>query len=182
MGALAYVAVIDWLWPTTSITTANPRFVWEQAAALATGLTAAVAAFATVVPGRSRRLALLPLVPLTVWLFSVGQQCAQDWSAYRGLPLIVAHWVCFPVTVLMGAIPSVAIVVMLRRGAPLTPRLTTALAALAVAGLANFGVRFVHSADASFVVLVWHLMAVFGLSLVLTRLGTHVFRWRTTAF
>ena len=180
VGALAYVAVVDWLWPETSITTANPRFMWEQAAALTTGLTAAAVAFATVVPGRSRRVAFLPLLPLAIWFVSVGQQCAQDWSASRSLPPILGHWACFPLTVLMGVIPSVAIVVMLRRGAPLTPRLTTALGALAVAGLANFGVRFVHAADASFVVLTWHLIAVFGLSLLLARLGDHVFRWRKT--
>jgi hypothetical protein len=182
VGALASLAVVDWLWPETSVTTSNPRFIWEQAAALTTGVTAAAAAFATVVPGRSRRLAFLPLVPLIVWLVSVGQQCAQDWSASRSLPPLLGHWACFPLTVFMGVIPSVAIVLMLRRGAPLTPRLTTALAALAVAGLANFGVRFVHASDASFVVLTWHLIAVFGLSLMLAPLGDHVFRWRTTAF
>ena len=40
----------------------EPGFLFEQTAALLTGLAAAVAAFASVVPGASRRMALLPLV------------------------------------------------------------------------------------------------------------------------
>jgi hypothetical protein len=179
-GALAYLAVVDGLWSraTPIALSVDARFLLEQGAALLTGLTAAAAAFTTVVPGRSRRLAYLPLAPLAVWLASVGQQCVRDWSAF-GMPPILPHWGCFLATVVVGIVPAVAIVMMLRRGAPLTPPLTTALAAVAVAGLANVGVRFVHSLDVSFVVLTWHLAAVFTLAIVLARFGDDVFNWRT---
>ena len=178
-GALAYLVVVDWVWMrTTTITlTLDRRFLIEQAAALLTGLTAACAAFTTVVPGRSRRLAWWSLAPLALWLLSVGRQCVQDWSA-SGVPALLPHWGCFAATVAVGLVPALVIVLMLRRGAPLTPTLTTALAGVAAAGLANFGVRFVHAMDVSFVVLTWHLAAVFALCLLVTRFGDHVFSWR----
>jgi hypothetical protein len=179
-GALLSVALVDFVWSRDApvALSTDSRFVWEQVSALLTALTAAAAAFATVVPGSSRRLVWLPLVPLAAWLVSVGQRCAQDLSAPSGVPPILGHWGCFPVTVLVGVVPAVAIVLMLRRGAPLAPRLTTALAAVAVAGIANFGVRFVHALDASFIVLTWHVLAVFVLSGIVARLGDHVFSWQ----
>src|SRR3546814_8268727 len=48
------------------------RFVIEQAAAGATAVTAAIAAFFLVIPGHSRKLALLPIFPLAIWLGSLG--------------------------------------------------------------------------------------------------------------
>ena len=48
-------------------------------------------------------------------------------------------------------------IVMLRRGAPLAPRLTLLFAALACAGAVTFGLRFFHAPDATLTVLVWHM-------------------------
>jgi hypothetical protein len=57
----------------------DARFALEQGAILATTLTAAIAAFASVIPGHHRKIYLLPLVPLAVWLASLGEGCASDW-------------------------------------------------------------------------------------------------------
>src|SRR6266403_4281748 len=51
----------------------DPRFVIEQISALSAGLAAAVAAFATIIPGYRRRLLLVPLLPFVVWFTSLGQ-------------------------------------------------------------------------------------------------------------
>jgi hypothetical protein len=177
--SLSYLVLFDLVWPHPAFgIQPDRRFIVEQAAALATGLAAAVAAFATVVPGHSRALVLVPVLPLGVWVGSIGQRCAGDWATSAGAPAILMHWACFPLTVLAGALPAMAIVVMLRRGAPLTPRLTTAVAGIAVAGLSNFGIRFVHPFDASFVVLAWHVIAVFGLSAAAAVFAPHIFSWR----
>ena len=155
------------------------RLILEQSAALSTGLTAAAAAFATTVPGYRRWIVLLPLVPLAIWLGDLGQWCIQDGLASgTSLRSVTAHWGCLPATIVMGAFPAATIVMMLRRGAPLTPRLTTVLAAVAASGLGNFGVRFVHAADASVVVLVWHFSAVFVLSVLSASAGRSLFNWR----
>ena len=53
---------------------------------------------------------------------------------------------------------------MLRRGAPLAPRATLFLGALATAAVVAFGLRFFHIGDASIMVLTWHM----GLAAVLT--------------
>jgi hypothetical protein len=178
--SLLCLVLLDLVWPHPAFgVQTDRRFIVEQAAALATGVLAAVAAFTTVVPGHLRALALAPLVPLSVWVGSIGQRCAADWATSAGLPDILMHWECFPFTVLAGALPAIAIVVMLRRGAPLMPRLTTAMAAIAVAGLTNFGIRFIHPFDASVVVLTWHVVAVFALSAAPTMFARHIFSWRT---
>ena len=140
------------------------HFFVEQIAALATGIAAAAAAFASVVPGSDRRLMLLPLLTLALWLGSIGQGCLADWIQLgRGGLAVRSDWPCLFAIVIVGALPAVAIAVMLRRGAPLTPHLTTALGGLAAAGLGDFGLRFFHE-ETSVMILVWQLGSVFVLS------------------
>jgi hypothetical protein len=157
----------------------DPRFLIEQVAAFATGVTAAIAALATTIPGFSRRIALLPVLPLAVWLGSLGQGCVSDWIRYRpeGFSL-QTDWMCLPAIVLVGGVPAIVIAAMLRRGAPLTPHLSTALGGLAAAGLGNFGLRFFHLQDASLMVLFWQFGTVFVLTLTAAWVGDHLLNWR----
>lgn len=156
----------------------GPLFMLEQAAALATGLTAAMAAFASVVPGYSRKWLALPLLPFAVWLASLGPGCIQELNQFgmQHLPLTHNPW-CAPFIVIFGAVPAAAITVMLRRGAPLTPRLTAVFGGLAAAGLANVGVRIVHPEDVSVMLLVWHVGAVLALSALAGATGGYFFNW-----
>lgn len=155
------------------------RFVLEQTAALATALAAALAAFELTIPGRSPRIALLPLAPFAVWLGTLGQGCLNAWFRFgpEGLSLR-PDWACLPGIVLVGAIPGVVMVAMLRHGAPLHPHLATALGALAAAALANFGLRLFHYQDASMMVLVWQLGTVAVLSALAGLVGNRVLDWR----
>jgi len=156
------------------------RYVIEQVAALATGMTAATAAFASVVPGYDRKFLFLPALPLAVWLGSLGEGCVQDWIQLgpNGLSL-QPDWFCFPAIVLVGAVPAIAMAVMLRRGAPLTPHITTAIGGLAAAGLGNFGLRLFHSQDASLMVLVWQVGTVFILTTIAAWAGHYLLNWRS---
>jgi hypothetical protein len=79
---------------------------------------------------------------------------------------------------IIGIIPAAAIVVMLRKALPLHPRLTLALAALAVASVANFGLQFAHMRDASIMVLTWHLGAAVVISVLGAWLGERILGWR----
>src|SRR5262249_46496267 len=54
------------------------HFVIEQLAALATGLTAGLAAFASVVPGYCRKIIIAPMVPLAIWPATLGEGCVAD--------------------------------------------------------------------------------------------------------
>lgn len=156
------------------------RYLIEQFAALATGIAAAIAAFATTIPGYSRKVLLLPVLPLAVWLGSLGQGCFSAWvqSGPNGLSF-QPDWFCFPAIVLVGSIPAIAMVAMLRRGAPLMPCTTVTLGGLAAAGLGNFGLRFFHPQDASLMVLVWQFGSVFILTALAGCLGRYVLNWRS---
>jgi hypothetical protein len=156
------------------------RYAIEQVAALATGITAATAAFATVIPGYDRKFLFLPALPLAIWLATLGEGCVQDWIyfGHDGLSLR-PDWFCFPAIVLVGAVPAIAMAVMLRRGAPLTPHITAALGGLAAAGLGNFGLRLFHSQDASLMVLVWQVGTVFILTALAAWAGHHLLNWRS---
>lgn len=174
-----YLLALYLLWPHPPAgASLDWRFALEQIAALMTALTAGVAAFSLIVPGRSRMVALLPLAPFVGWIATIGQACEREWSAGGAIMPILPHWGCFAATVVSGVVPAMLMLVMLRRGAPLVPRLTALLGALAVAGLANVCVRFVHRFDSSFVVLTWHVAAILALGAALASRGEHAFNWR----
>jgi len=156
------------------------QFIIEQIATLLTAITAVMAAFCSIVPGYDRRILLVPLLPLAIWLLSLGEGCVNDWIRLgaRGLALR-PDWNCLPPAALIGIVPALTIVIMLRRGAPLYPRITLALAALAVAALGNFGLRIYHVGDASIMVLVWHFGSVIVLALLASWIGQIVLRWKT---
>jgi hypothetical protein len=180
--ALPYVAAVVWsklMMVDAAQVGADSRFIIEQAATLATALTAAIAAFCSAIPGFDRRLLLLPLAPLGLWLASVGHGCVEDWLQLGAAGLAIRpDWDCLPMATIIGIVPAAAIVAMLRKGAPLYPRLTLALAALAVASVANFGLQFAHVRDASIMVLAWHLGAAAVLSALGGWLGERVLGWR----
>jgi hypothetical protein len=156
------------------------RYVVEQLAALATGITAATAAFAAVVPGYDHRFLLLPVLPLSIWLGTLGDGCVHEWIAFGPDSLSLRpDWVCFPAIVLVGSVPAIAMAVMLRRGAPLAPHLTAALGGLAAAGLGNFGLRLFHPQDASLMVLVWQVGAVLVLTAMAASSGHYLLNWRS---
>jgi hypothetical protein len=157
-----------------------PRVVSEEAFALATGILAAIAAFTSVVPGYNRRVLFLPLIPLVLWLGGLGQSSVRDWLQLtsQGFSLR-SEWVCLPATIIAGAVPAIVMAVMLRRGAPLTPRLSALLGGLAAAGLGNLGVCVTHHAHGSVLVLVWHVGIVVALTVIVGSAGRHVLSWQS---
>ena len=81
-----------------------PRVVSEEAFALATGVLAAIAAFASVVPGYSRKVLFLPVVPLALWLGGLGQSSVRDWLQLTSQGFSMqSEWVCLPATIMAGA-------------------------------------------------------------------------------
>lgn len=160
----------------------DTRFLIEQLAALVTAITAALAAFASIIPGYQRRTFLLPVLPLAVWLGSLGQGCfaALLRSGTSALAL-QSDWLCLPAIVLVGSVPALAMIIMLRRGAPLFPYLSAGFGALAAAGLGNFGLRLFHPQDASLMILVWQFGSVFILTTLGSCAGRLLLNWRFLA-
>jgi hypothetical protein len=155
---------------------ADTRLMVEQGAALATAITAAAAAFASTVPGTDRRWLFLPLAPFGIWLLALGKGCLDVWAG--GQLSLAADADCLSPMLLMAAVPAVAMMAMIRRGAPLVPRLTVFLGALATAAAVNFGLRFFHPGDATLTVLVWHMGFAAIASALATFAGPRMLRWR----
>ncbi len=155
----------------------DTHFVVEQIAALVTGVTAAIGAFASIIPGYDRRAIFLPFLPLAVWLASLGEGCLQILTA-DGFRNFASDWFCLPAIILVGTVPAIAMAVMLRRGAPLRPTITTALGGLAAAGLGNFGLRLFHAQDSSLMIVVWQMGSVLLLTLLCGLAGRLLLRWR----
>jgi hypothetical protein len=157
-----------------------PRVIGEEAFALSTGILAAVAAFASVVPGYNRKVLFLPLVPLMFWLGGLGQSSVRDWLQLTSQGFSMrAEWVCLPATIMAGAVPAIAMAVMLRRGAPLTPRLSALFGGLAAAGLGNLGVCVTHHAYGNVLVLMWHVGIVVALTVILGSAGRRLLNWQS---
>ena len=156
------------------------RVISEEVFALAMGSLAAIAAFTSVVPGYNRRVLFLPLVPLVLWLGGLGQSNVRDWLqlTFHGFSMRT-EWVCLPATIMAGAVPAIAMAVMLRRGAPLTPRLSALLGGLAAAGLGNLGVCVTHHAYGNVLVLVWHVSIVVALTVIAGSAGRYVLSWQS---
>ncbi|MBI3049971.1 MAG: DUF1109 family protein [Acidobacteria bacterium] len=156
----------------------DPWFVLEQAAALVTGVTAALAAFASVVPGSRRGVVAWPVAAGAVWiaLVAAGAVGELDRGAAASL-LMQADWSCVW-TVLAGAsVPAAMMATMLRRGVPLTPHITAALGGLAAAGLGNLGICLFHAHSSSLVLLVWHCGTVVATAALAAAAGGHILRW-----
>ena len=180
--ALPYIAlVVVVISPRADLATklTDARFLIEQIAALTTGIAAAIAAFASTIPGYDRKVLLLPALPLALWLGSLGEGCLKTiWEfGLAGLSL-QPDWFCLPAIMLVGAMPAVAMVIMLRRGAPLFPYLSAGFGALAAAGLGNFGLRLFHPQDASLMVLVWQVGSVLILTMIGCCAGRNILNWR----
>ena len=153
----------------------DAQFLIEQGAALLMGVTAAAAALASVVPGnRLRLLLLLPMASLAVWLGLIGVRTLQDAQTLGLSGALQVNWRCVTAILAGAAVPAVAMARMLRRGAPLTPRVTAGLGGLAAAGLGNFAICLSHPHGFD---LIFHAGTVLLLAALAAWVGAHILRW-----
>lgn len=173
---VAFVVALHGWRPDLAVRMNQPRFVIELLAALATGLTAGWATFASTVPGAGGRRLALPLLPASIWLAALGEGCWREWLAFGNhLGHHAWHPQCMPEIAATSVIPIIALVAMARRGAALNPSMTAALAALAAASLAAAGMALYHPIDASVAVLIWQFGTVALLSALAGMMGRRLF-------
>lgn len=166
-----YVAALAFFTTSRADIAANSTHGWPflvaQGAAVATAAASALAALASTVPGRSKRVLFLPIVMATVWFGSLATGAASEWRSPGAPSLAPAHeWLCLALIVFGGAPLWMMLVVMLRRGAPLTPRVTAALGAVAAVAVLNVPACISYPHPSS-VTLLWHgsaMLAVAGLA------------------
>ena len=181
LGALVYVAfVVAWMTPPDAVAGRDFLFTLQQVAALGTAVTASAAAFSTTVPGRGRGMMLAAIAMGSAWVGLVLAGCMQDWMAAgpaSGLALRT-DWPCVAGIPLTALVPGVALAVMLRRGAPLVPRTTTALGALAVASLASTAMCLAQPHERDIIVLVWHGAIIAAMSVLAAIGGRSILNWK----
>jgi hypothetical protein len=137
----------------------QPSFVIESLACLLTGLTAAAAALNAAIPGRSQRLLLLPLAPLSVWIGSLVYGCWHDWVTLGAAGMeLDPDWGCAWQTALMAILPGLLFVMLMRR-LPIRNGAIACVAALAIASFAVLGTSLYHTEDSSLTFLFWHVGA-----------------------
>lgn len=178
--SVASVVIAVWVFglrPDIKIKLSEWRFVSEQFLTILTAVMAAYGAFCAVVPGRHKALIYLPFVPLVLWVSVLGYGCFLDSTATGEQSAFLIDWMCFPAIVMVGALPAMAMVFMLLRGAPMYPRLAVALGGLAAAAAGNFGLRFFHMVDAGLLVLIWQFGSVVLLSIIAGCCGHWIHNW-----
>lgn len=151
------------------------RFLLQELAALATAIAAGNAALALGVPGTARWKLVLPFFPMLLWIGSLGHQCWME-IVHLGPGGIEFEpdAICIPGIAAISAVPAIAILAMMRRGARFHPRLTTLFGALAAAALGDAGLRLFHDRDAALMVLVWQIGSVALFSAALGLLGVRL--------
>lgn len=136
----------------------DPAFLLTIGGALLTGVLAAVAAFMLSVPDRSGLWLLLPAPALVLWLSSVGAQCLTAWVSLDPAGMHLGETArCFATLVLTSLPLSLALLLMLRRAAPLRPLPVSLAGSIAVAALTASALSVFHRADATALILAWNL-------------------------
>lgn len=175
---LTLVAVDHGVRPDLMLKLRQPVFVTSLAAALATGVLAAIAAFIASIPGRSRRWLLLPAPTLAVWMSSIGYGCVTDWVNIGPDSVSLGETArCFA-TLAITSIPlSLLMIIMLRYVVRLFPTPVAMTGGLAVAAMAAVALSMFHPLDATVMILVWN----FGVTVLLLVLGglygRRLFEW-----
>jgi hypothetical protein len=183
--AAVYVAVLTAVLATSEATIdlSSPRVWLPNMAAITTSLLASWAAFASVIPGHTRRAAIWAVIGAVVWVASVV--VASSWESDVATIVTARHELgCVVVIILGGAPVLAALAAMLRRGASFTPGTTAAFAALAVGALTNIGACFWRPHAVDDVTFVWHggailalvLACAFGARIVPTVVGARLNR------
>lgn len=172
LGALAIV--VSNLHPAT--VSIGRALLLSQSIGVVAGILAVAAAFASVVPGHSKHALIAASAAVIVWLVSFVVAAAA--GEIQAITAARNEWICVAI-ILAGGMPlAVTMAVMLRQGAPLTPRLTGLLIAMAVGLLANFSACLALPHADSAVALAWHGGALLVMALAGIIAGRFAFSWR----
>jgi hypothetical protein len=178
-GYVALVLVASWLRRGALLgVSTEPVYVLQQAGLIATAVPAAVAAFASVIPGGSRRLRWMPLAAVAIVMMTVMWGMARDVNIHGTLGAgRETDWPCVISIVAGGAILWSVAAVMLRLGAPLAPMITSLLAGLAAVSLANLEACVTRSHAFSVTVLIWHGTTSMLVIAVVVASGRRLLTW-----
>jgi hypothetical protein len=176
--ALALLVAIHGLRTDLPIELQRPVFRASLAAALATGVLAAIAAFIVSLPDRSPGWMLLPAPALAAWLSTIGYGCLTDWVSMSPQGVQLGETArCFATLVLTSVPLSLAMLAMLRYAVLLRAHAVTLTGALAVAATTSLALSLAHPLDASAMILIWNLGTAALITALGGLLGRRLFLW-----
>ena len=157
LSYLILVAVMMFAVMSSAGVTPTPLYLVQQSAALVTGIMAARAALASVIPGANDRVWVVPAIGVATWAAALLWAGALDLQASGTLGVTSqSDWPCVASMTVGGLLVGAPLAWMLRRGAPLTPNLTVGLAALAALSVANIEACLTRPHAFALTVLLWH--------------------------
>jgi len=171
--ALLFVSIGTWVLgtrPDLSGKIRDPAYLLENGLLLLVFALSAWNAFHLSIPGAERGAAarMLPILLLLAWVCLIAGHApdAMTPTAAR-----VSAWRCVLKMSCLALAPAVAVVLMLRKAAPLNPAWTSGFALLSAGSLAVLGTRFLCAKDTPLHVLLWHLGPLLAAALVGIQLG-----------
>jgi hypothetical protein len=178
VALIVLLAVAHGLRPDLAERLRQPVFVVGIVAAIATGISAAVAAFVLSLPDRPRLWLLLPAPSLIVWVSTIGYGCLTDWLSVGPEGLRFGETIrCFATLVLTSVPLSLAMLMMVRHAALLRPTAVIMTGSLSVATITATALSLFHELDATVMILIWNL----GTSVLIVALacafGPRMFSW-----
>jgi hypothetical protein len=162
---IALIVMGHGLRPDLTLHLRQPAFAITTAAALATGILSAIAAFVVSLPDRSRWWLVLPMPALAAWLSNIGYGCLTDWVNLGPEGIRFGEELrCFSILVLTSVPLTVALTVMLRYAAMLRAGAVATTGGLAVAAITASALPLFHNHDATAMILIWNV----GTALLIT--------------
>jgi hypothetical protein len=183
LGGAAYLAVVVLLVLTgrsRGPVATDGLYLVQVGASVATGIAAAVAAFASVVPGAGRRARSLVVACGLVAMGTLAWGCLLDLRASGTFGAASqTDWPCVVSMTLGGGALWALMAVMLKKGAPLAPRTTALFAGVAALSLANVEACVTRPHPFASIVLLWHGTTILLLVAIFTGIGDRVLHWPT---
>ena len=151
----------------------------QQAALIATAAAASFAAFASVVPASDRRVLGIPLLPGMLVMTALLWGCVVDLRTLGTLGIgRETDWPCVVSIATGGALLWSLGVTMVRRGAPLTPRVTSLLVGVAAFSVANLEACLSRGHTFTITVLLWHGLTTALFITALAQVGRTLLIWK----
>jgi hypothetical protein len=159
----------------------QPTFAISTAAALATGVLSAIAAFVISLPDRSRWWLVLPMPTLAAWISTIGYGCLTDWVSVGPEGVRFGEELrCFAIFVLTSVPLTLALAVMLRYAAMLRAGAVAMTGSLAIAAITATALSLFHDHDATAIILVWNLGTAALITGIAGLFGRRIFGWIAT--